>query len=141
MVAIAIPVLLLIFVNQVSSFFLCTDKVSTISGLHYYDQHKMMTRRFLSFLPPESDREEEEEADSIPSRNEQTTPSSFLIDNSLELMAVAVSIFFIATVAIEGDNLFATPSTIQSGSSSRTIIDPDAVLRQDFERVPTSVEF
>ena len=141
MVAIAIPVLLLIFVNQVSSFFLCTDKVSTMSGLHYYDQHKMMTRRFLSFLPPESDREEEEEADSIPSRNEQTTPSSFLIDNSLELMAVAVSIFFIATVAIEGDNLFATPSTIQSGSSSRTIIDPDAVLRQDFERVPTSVEF
>ena len=138
---VAIPVLLLIFVNQVSSFFLCTDKVSTMSGLHYYDQHKMMTRRFLSFLPPESDREEEEEADSIPSRNEQTTPYSFLIDNSLELMAVAVSIFFIATVAIEGDNLFATPSTIQSGSSSRTIIDPDAVLRQDFERVPTSVEF
>ena len=141
MVSIAIPVLLLGFVNQVSSFFLCTDKLSTIPGLHYYDQHKMMTQRFLSFLPPENDREEEEEADSIPSRNEQTTSSSFLIDNSLELMAVAVSIFFIATVAIEGDNLFATPSTMQSGSSSRTIIDPDAVLRQDFERLPTSVEF
>ena len=113
MVSIAIPVLLLVFVNQVSSFFLCTDKLSTIPGLHHYDQHKMMTQRFLSFLPPENDKEDDE-ADSIPSRNEQTTPSSFWIDNSLELMAVAVSLFFIATVAIEGDNLFATPSTMQS---------------------------
>ena len=100
----------------------------------------MMTQRFLSFFPPENDKEDDE-ADSIPSRNEQTTPSSFWIDNSLELMAVAVSLFYITTVAIEGDNLFATPSTMQSGSSSRTIIDPDAVLRQDFERLPTSVEF
>lgn len=132
--------LLLVFVNQVSSFFLYTDKLSTIPGLYHYDQRKMMTQRFLSFLPPENDKEEDE-ADSIPSRNEKTTPSSFLIENSLELMAVAVSLFFIATVAIEGDNLFATPSTMQSGSSSRTIIDPDAVLRQDFERLPTSVEF
>jgi hypothetical protein len=58
---------------------------------------------------------------------------------SLELLALAVSIFFIATVALSGDNLFATPPT--SSESSRVNIDADAVLRDDFERSPSSVQF
>ena len=55
---------------------------------------------------------------------------------SLELLAIAVSIFFVATVTLGGDKLFAAPQPVP-----RVIIDADAVLREDFERVSNSVEF
>jgi hypothetical protein len=74
---------------------------------------------------------------SSPNGNNNEPPPVF--SGSLELLALAVSLFFIATVALAGDNLFATPPT--SSESSRVIIDADAVLRDDFERLPSSVQF
>ena len=49
----------------------------------------------------------------------------------LEVLALSVALFFVATVAVVGgDQLFATPST----TMPRVVIDADAVLREDFER-------
>ena len=58
---------------------------------------------------------------------------------SLELLALAVSLFFVATVAVEGDRLFA--SAPASTSQTRVTIDPDSVLKEDFERSMSSVQF
>mmetsp|Transcript_7920 Transcript_7920/g.11471 ORF Transcript_7920/g.11471 Transcript_7920/m.11471 type:complete len:133 (+) Transcript_7920:100-498(+) len=54
----------------------------------------------------------------------------------VEVMAVLVSIFFVIVVTLLGDQLFATPST-----TSAVIIDADAMLRNDFRQVSSSVEF
>lgn len=67
-------------------------------------------------------------------------PRRVVFNGSLELLAFAVSLFFIATVTTIGaDNLFATPQTLPE--SSRVTIDADAVLRDDFERSSSSVQF
>lgn len=58
---------------------------------------------------------------------------------SLELLTLAVSLFFIGTVAVEGDRLFA--SAPSSSTQSRIVVDPDAVLKEDFERSNSSVQF
>lgn len=58
---------------------------------------------------------------------------------SLELLAFVASLFFVVTVVVEGDRLFAaapSPTT-----KSRVVIDPDAVLKEDFDRSMSSVEF
>lgn len=54
----------------------------------------------------------------------------------VEIVAVLVSLFFVAVVALLGDQLFATPPV-----SPTTIIDADALLRDEFRQVPSSVEF
>ena len=52
---------------------------------------------------------------------------------SVEALAVAVSLFFVITVALVGkDNLFAVaPASVQQPIQR---IDADALLREDFER-------
>ena len=66
---------------------------------------------------------------------EEAKPS---IIGSLEGLAIAISLFFVVTVAATGGSLFA--SNINSSSSSMTAAgssqrwDPDALLQEDFAR-------
>lgn len=54
----------------------------------------------------------------------------------VEIVAVLVSLFFVAVVVLLGDQLFATPPV-----SPTAIVDADALLRDEFRQVPSSVEF
>ena len=83
---------------------------------------------FSSSSSPEEDNDDEE--------------SRVDIGNSLEILALSVALFFVASVAfVGGDKLFATPPLSTSFGSPRVIIDPDAVLREDFEKSSTAVLF
>ena len=66
--------------------------------------------------------------------NNSNNAPSFV--GSLELLALVVSMFFIATVSLGGDKIFAAPQPVTS-----LVIDADAVLREDFERVLNSADF
>lgn len=60
---------------------------------------------------------------------------------SLELLAVVVSLFFVATVAlVGGDKLFVTAPP-GSPLTERVVIDADALLSEEFDRVSSSVKF
>ena len=52
-------------------------------------------------------------------------------------LALGVSVAFVVVVLVLGDSLFASAP---SGSAG-VMIDADAILQQDFERMDTSVEF
>mmetsp|Transcript_33684 Transcript_33684/g.41283 ORF Transcript_33684/g.41283 Transcript_33684/m.41283 type:complete len:142 (-) Transcript_33684:298-723(-) len=52
---------------------------------------------------------------------------------SIEALALGVSLFFAATVAIVGSDLFATAPSPPAGQPVQ-VIDADALLRDDFER-------
>jgi hypothetical protein len=58
---------------------------------------------------------------------------------SLEVLAILVSVFFVGTVALYGDALFATP-TMDSTNTGK-ILDADEILQSDFNRLDTSVPF
>ena len=61
------------------------------------------------------------------------------VGSSLEILALSVTVFFFATIVfVGGDKLFATPSPT---TSSRVVIDADAILREDFEKSSTTVLF
>ncbi len=68
-------------------------------------------------------------------KNNSPPPPSY----TLELLAVAVSLFFVATVALTGDKLIVTPP--ESSSVERVVIDAEALLQAEFDRVSSSVEF
>ncbi|CAB9526860.1 expressed unknown protein [Seminavis robusta] len=55
---------------------------------------------------------------------------------SLEILAVAVSLFFVASVAVYGDALFAKPA-----SNMPVVVDANEVLQSDFVRIESSVPF
>jgi len=57
---------------------------------------------------------------------------------SLEVLAIAVSLFFVATVLVSGDALFA-PTTMTTTSVPK--INADEVLQTDFLRNENSVSF
>jgi hypothetical protein len=56
---------------------------------------------------------------------------------SLEVLAIVTSLFFVVTVALTGDILFAAPPE----STPRVILDADELLQSDFRRIETSVPF
>lgn len=62
---------------------------------------------------------------------------------SLELLAIAVSLFFVVTVYIVGDRLFviAPPITSEATAPQRKLIDADALLQDEFNNIPSSVPF
>ena len=84
------------------------------------------------------------------------TPSSSISDriktgNTLELLAVAISLFFLATVGLSGDQLFnndlATTryeyATNNDGKTHAVYkhVDADKVLQEDFDRYDSKVTF
>jgi hypothetical protein len=68
-----------------------------------------------------------------------------IFDRSLEIVAALVSMLFILTVFLWGDRfVVSVPSSVSSSSQqqqNRIIIDADALLKEEFERLPSSVEF
>jgi hypothetical protein len=64
-------------------------------------------------------------------------PISFKVGN-LEILAILVSAFFAATVALSGGTIFANAP---AAPSARIVLDADELLRQDFARDESSVRF
>ena len=65
--------------------------------------------------------------------NEPQEPTqSFDTWASLQALAVAVSLFFAGTVFLFGDQLLSSPTV--SSAEPRQILNPDTILREDFER-------
>ena len=74
------------------------------------------------------------------SPQDEDNTEMFDVGNSLEILALSVSAFFVATLLfVGGDKLFAAAPT--APSSPRVVIDADAVLREDFEKSSTTVLF
>lgn len=57
---------------------------------------------------------------------------------SLEILALVVSAFFVATVSLSNGALFASPPTTPR---NRVVLDADEILKQDFNRDSSSVTF
>ena len=59
------------------------------------------------------------------------------VRQSINLLAVAVSLFFVLTWVASGGRLLTPGTTLSTtpSSSTRVLIDADELLRQDFERV------
>jgi hypothetical protein len=69
-----------------------------------------------------------------------------VFDYSLELLSVLVSLVFVATVLFWGDRFVVvlSPPTMPSLATmqkQRVVIDPEALLKEEFARLPTSVTF
>ena len=78
----------------------------------------------------------------VSSRRELIDEARPSIIGSLEGLALAISLFFVLTVAATGGSLFASNANVSTGSSAssqRVILDPDALLREDFARDGSSV--
>jgi len=100
---------------------------SSEKAVHWTNRNQQHHLRFSAIL---SSSQNDENADKLP----DLAPRG-----SLELLALAVSLFFIGTVAVEGDHLFS--SAPLSTTQPRVAVDPDAVLKEDFERSMSSVQF
>ena len=77
----------------------------------------------------------------VSSRRELIEKARPSIIGSLEGLALAISLFFVVTVAATGGSLFASNANISTGSgvSQRVILDPDTLLKEDFARDGSSV--
>jgi hypothetical protein len=79
--------------------------------------------------------------------NETDKKESIFLDYSLEILSVIVSIFFVVTVFVWGDRFVVSIPTDGSEQTQlqqrqqRIIIDADALLKEEFEKLPSSVEF
>ena len=93
--------------------------------------------------PPRSASREYDSSNSmVSSRRELIDEARPSIIGSLEGLALAISLFFVLTVAATGGSLFASHANVSTGSSAssqRVILDPDALLREDFARDGSSV--
>jgi hypothetical protein len=75
------------------------------------------------------------------------TISIFRASYSLEILTVVVSLVFVATVALFGEKFVVSvrkdPSSPSSSIRQSTTkwIDADSLLREEFQKVPSSVEF
>jgi len=79
---------------------------------------------------------DDKESNETPS---QTQPSLFQFRlGSLEILALVVSAFFVATVAFSDGAIFAPPATT---TAPRVVLDADEILKQDFARDSSSVRF
>lgn len=81
-------------------------------------------------------RSQEDDNDNSPQQSQKELRVGPL--GSLEVLAIVMSVFFVATVFFAGDVLFATPTET---ASSRILLDADEVLQSDFRRIETSVDF
>lgn len=123
---------------------------------HYRNYHCMpiittSTANFMrEFQLLASKYDDEVSSSSSPENNNQINQQlNFGGIGSLELLAIATSLFFVLLVAVAGDSLFASPTinaeeqvtTTINGRQQRKIINADEVLRNDFTRIDTSVEF
>ena len=96
--------------------------------------------RYLEYLPPPSEYRSSNGA--VSSRRELIDEARPSIIGSLEGLALAISLFFVVTVAATGGSLFASNANISTGStvvSHRIILDPDTLLKEDFARDGSSV--
>ena len=83
-------------------------------------------------------------SDSIADSDNDVTSRRRLLDEarptivgSLEALALAVSLFFVATFIVTGGRLLTSASSITTtttNSQARVILDPDELLRDDFNR-------
>ena len=102
-------------------------------------------RFYLPASAPTPSRSASREYDSsnsmVSSRRELIDEARPSIIGSLEGLALAISLFFVLTVAATGGSLFASNANVSTGSSAsqRVILDPDALLREDFARDGSSV--
>lgn len=95
--------------------------------------------QYLEYLPPPSEYDSSNGA--VSSRRELIDEARPSIIGSLEGLALAISLFFVVTVAATGGSLFASNANISTGSavSQRVILDPDTLLKEDFARDGSSV--
>ena len=95
--------------------------------------------QYLEYLPPPSEYDSSNGA--VSSRREVIDEARPSIIGSLEGLALAISLFFVVTVAATGGSLFASNANISTGSavSRRVILDPDTLLKEDFARDGSSV--
>ena len=95
--------------------------------------------QYLEYLPPPSEYDSSNGA--VSSRRELIEKARPSIIGSLEGLALAISLFFVVTVAATGGSLFASNANISTGSavSQRVILDPDTLLKEDFARDGSSV--
>ena len=96
--------------------------------------------QYLEYLPPPSEYRSSNGA--VSSRRELIDEARPSIIGSLEGLALAISLFFVVTVAATGGSLFASNANISTGStvvSHRIILDPDTLLKEDFARDGSSV--
>jgi len=77
----------------------------------------------------------------VSSRRELLDEARPSIIGSLEGLALAISLFFVVTVAASGGSLFASNVNVSTGSmaSQRVIFDPDTLLKEDFARDGSSI--
>ena len=95
--------------------------------------------QYLEYLPPPSEYDSSNGA--VSSRRELIDEARPSIIGSLEGLALAISLFFVVTVAATGGSLYASNANISTGSavSQRVILDPDTLLKEDFARDGSSV--
>ena len=82
------------------------------------------------------------DSDAVSSRRELLEEAKPSIIGSLEGLALAISLFFVVTVAATGGSLFASntnSSSSMTAASSSQRWDPDALLQEDFARDGSSV--
>ena len=103
--------------------------------------------REFQLLASNSDKDDVKASSSAENNNNQIQLNLGGI-GSLELLAIATSLFFVLLVSVFGDSLFAAPTytpedqmTTVNGRKQRAIINADEVLKTDFTRIDTSVEF
>jgi hypothetical protein len=83
---------------------------------------------------------DDNKAKDLPSPQEASqAPSLQFRIGSLEILAIVVSAFFVATVILSDGALFASPS--KTSSTSRVVLDANEILQQDFSRDASSVIF
>jgi hypothetical protein len=99
-----------------------TRKFQLLSRTECRKNHQIPSSTILQLVPEEKE-------------NESQPTQSFDNWASLQTLAVAVSLFFVGTVFLFGDQLL--PSPTASSSEPRQILNPDTVLREDFTRYET----
>ena len=105
-------------------------------------------------LPFYFDAKQDDETDSSSDAAQQSTPQSISekiqTGNTLELLALAVSIFFLVTVGLARNTLFNSELASQYDYTTNRdgkiravykYVDADAVLREDFDKYESRVTF
>ncbi|KAG7345044.1 hypothetical protein IV203_032575 [Nitzschia inconspicua] len=93
------------------------------------------------------EKQQKAETDSSAKRSSQKENPAYSVGTSysLEILTVVVSLLFVAMVTIFGDKFVVTGnnSVLNTSSSFQPtkIIDADALLREEFQNLPSSVEF
>lgn len=71
----------------------------------------------------------------------QTSASNFDTFKSLQVLTVAVSLFFALVVGLVGDQLFVSAPPVSAQQRALQRVDADELLQSDFNRYDSSVSF